>query len=166
MALEKYRGDSFRRSAGSRSARNSPDRSCKNLVHTLAIHIYDFKAPAADIYMMGDRRYTPESHNQKSAQCLKPAVLLTRTKPKDYARSKFIRRVKGYKGDFAPRSRPSFYMKVYLPYYRSRTRLELLIKGVPLVDARWIGDLMGCLSPELIADAFHDACYTQEQVSM
>jgi hypothetical protein len=57
-------------------------------------------------------------------------------------------------------------MKVYLPYYRSRTRLERLIKGVPHVDARWIGDLMGCISPELIADAFRDACYTQEQVSM
>jgi hypothetical protein len=41
-----------------------------------------------------------------------------------------------------------------------------LIKGVPHVDARWIGDLMGCISPELIADAFRDACYTQEQVSM
>jgi hypothetical protein len=61
----------------------------------------------------------------------------TQNKPKDYARSKFIRRVKGYKGDFAPRSRPAFYMKVYLPYYRSRTRLERLIKVVPHVDPRW-----------------------------
>jgi hypothetical protein len=62
--------------------------------------------------VIGDRRDTPESHHQKSAQCLKPAVLLTRNKPKDYARSKFIRRVKGYKVDFAPRSRPAFYLKV------------------------------------------------------
>jgi hypothetical protein len=57
-------------------------------------------------------------------------------------------------------------MKVYLPYYRIRTRLERLINGVPHVDARWIGDLMGRLSPELIADAIRDACYTQEQVSI
>jgi hypothetical protein len=83
LALEKYRGDSFRRSAGSRSARNYPDRSCKNLVHALAIHIYDFKAPAAEIYVIGDRRDTPESHHQKSAQCLKPAVLLTRQASSD-----------------------------------------------------------------------------------
>jgi hypothetical protein len=44
----------------------------------LAIHIYDLKAPAADLYVIGARRDTPESRHQKFAHCLKPAFLFTR----------------------------------------------------------------------------------------
>ena len=89
----------------------------------------------------------------------------TRNKPMDYARAKFIHRINGDKVDFALRTRPSFFMIFYPPYYSRRTRLELVTKDIPRADALWIGNLLGQLSPEQIADAFRAGGYTPEQVA-
>jgi hypothetical protein len=42
---------------------------------------------------------------------------------------------------------------------------EGTVRNVPRADARWIGELLKQLSPDQIADAFHAAGYTPEQVS-
>jgi hypothetical protein len=37
-------------------------------------------------------------------------------------------------------------------------------KNIPRADARWMGDLLGQLSPSQIRDAFRAAGYTPEQI--
>ena len=76
-------------------------------------------------------------------------------------RSKFIRQVKGYKVRLRAEVAPRFLhegLPAVLPQSHASGAID---QGRSARDARWIGNLMGCLSPELIADAFRD---TQEQV--
>lgn len=89
----------------------------------------------------------------------------TRNDVNGYARSKFIRRVKGDKVDFVFKTRPEFFLVLYPPYYSGRTRLEKVARDIPRADARWIGEWLTQLSPDQIADAFRAAGYTPEQVS-
>ena len=84
---------------------------------------------------------------------------------KGYVGSKFVRRVKGEKADFVLRTRPSFFMIVYPPYYNRRTRLGKIAQDLPVADAHWLGELLNQLSPQQIADAFRAAGYSPEQVA-
>ena len=66
--------------------------------------------------------------------------------------------------DFVMQSRPFFPFVVHLPNYRSRTRMESIVKGIPIADARWIGDRLGQLSVEQINDCFRASGFSPSDV--
>jgi len=84
---------------------------------------------------------------------------------KDYAASKFIRKVTPEYVDFVMHSRPFFATAVTNPgNYRLRTRMETIVTGIPIADARWIGNVLGQLSTAQIKDAFHSAGFSSAEV--
>jgi hypothetical protein len=91
---------------------------------------------------------------------------LTRSKGvlKDYAESRFIDKVTPAYVDFGMHSRPFFVSLVNFRNYRFRTRMEGVVKRIPIADARWIGDRLGRLSPAQIRDAFSAAGFSPAEV--
>src|SRR5205814_1684834 len=87
---------------------------------------------------------------------------LTRSKGvlKDYANSQFIEKVTPAYVDFGMHSRPFFISVLNFRNYRFRTRMEGVVKRIPIADARWIGDRLGRLSPGQIRDAFSAAGFS------
>jgi hypothetical protein len=49
-------------------------------------------------------------------------------------------------------------------FFFRQVRMRWIGKHIPLADAKWIGSLLGQLSPDQIGDAFRAADYTPEQV--
>ena len=84
---------------------------------------------------------------------------------KSYMHSKFIARVSGDYVDFRTPSHPSLIYALWPPPFLSRLRVDGVIGHIPREDARWIGNLLACLTPEQIRDAFRAAGYTGEQVA-
>jgi hypothetical protein len=74
--------------------------------------------------------------------------------PADFADSTFVEAVTATHVDFVLHSRPFLPAAVNVPNYRSRTRMESIAKGIPLADARWIGERLGRLSAQQIGDCF------------
>ena len=93
---------------------------------------------------------------------------ITRSKgvPKDYEDTRFIDEVTPTYVDFVMQSRPFFPLVFHLPSYRSRTKMESIVKHVPIADARWIGNRLGQLSPEQIRDCFRAAGFPPDEVEM
>ena len=91
---------------------------------------------------------------------------LTRSKGvlKDYADSRFIDKVTPAYVDFGMHSRPFFISVLNFRNYRFRTRMEGVVKRIPIADARWIGDRLGRLSPAQIRDAFSSAGFSPAEV--
>ena len=94
--------------------------------------------------------------------------VITRSKgvSKDYAQTKFIADVTATHVDFVMQSRPFLPLVLYPSHYRSRTRMERLVKHVPLADARWIGDRLGRLSAEQIRDAFRASGFSPADIEV
>jgi len=93
---------------------------------------------------------------------------ITRSKgvPKDYAGTRFIDEVTPTHVDFVMQSRPFFPLVFHLPSYRSRTRMESIVKQIPIADARWIGIRLGRLSPDQIRDCFRAAGFSPADVEV
>ena len=93
---------------------------------------------------------------------------ITRSKgvPKDYADTRFIDEVTPTHVDFVMQSRPFFPLVFHLPSYRSRTKMESIVKHVPIADARWIGNRLGQLSRNQIRDCFRAAGFSPDEVEM
>jgi hypothetical protein len=91
---------------------------------------------------------------------------LTRSKGvmRDYAEAKFIERVTPTHVDFVMHSRPFFPTFLYLSNYRLRTRMESVVKHIPIADARWLGDRLGQLSIEQISDCFRAGGFSPADV--
>jgi hypothetical protein len=83
---------------------------------------------------------------------------------KDYAETKFIKKVKSDSVDFVMHSRPFFLTIFYFPNYRLRTRMQSVAKHIPIADARWIGNRLSQLSPGQIRDCFRAAGFSPEDV--
>jgi len=83
---------------------------------------------------------------------------------KDYAETKFIKKVTPEYVDFVMHSRPFFLFIFNFPYYGSRTRMESVAKHIPIADARWLGNRLGQLSPEQISDCFRAAGFSPVEV--
>jgi len=83
---------------------------------------------------------------------------------KDYAQSRFIKKVTPEYVDFVMHSRPFFFAIFNIPYYRTRTRMESVAKHIPVEDARWLGNQLGQLSPEQIGDCFRAAGFSPAEV--
>lgn len=92
--------------------------------------------------------------------------VITRSKSvsKDYEETTFIEAVTAEHVDFVLQSRPFFPLVVHLPAYRSRTRMESIVKGIPINDARWIGNRLGQLSVEQINDCFRASGFSPSDV--
>ena len=92
---------------------------------------------------------------------------LTRSKGKlqDYAQTKFIKKVHPDRVDFVMRSRPFFLMLVFRPdYYVARTKMQSIVKNVPIADVRWLATQLGELSSAQIADCFSAAGFSPAEV--
>jgi len=81
-----------------------------------------------------------------------------------YAKSKFIRKVDGEFVDFDDPHRPSAIVVVNPHEFVSRVNLEWIGKHIPVADAKWLGELLGKLSPEQIRDAFRAGGYSSDEV--
>jgi hypothetical protein len=76
-------------------------------------------------------------------------ITRSRSDPKDYAKARFIDKVKGTRVAFR---------------YGGKNRG--LFKNITLADAKWIGELLSRLSDGQIADAFRAANYSPGEVQM
>ena len=82
----------------------------------------------------------------------------------EYSSSKFIQKVHSEHVDFHLNSRPFFLTVFHLPNYVRRTKMQGIVKHVPLTHAKWMGELLGQLSPEQIRDCFRAAGYSSTEV--
>ncbi len=83
---------------------------------------------------------------------------------KDYAETRFVKKVTPEYVDFVMHSRPFFLAIFNFPYYFSRTRMESVAKHIPIADARWIGNQLGRLSAEQIRDCFRAGGFSPAEV--
>jgi hypothetical protein len=83
---------------------------------------------------------------------------------RDYADTKFVKKVTPKDVDLVMHSRPFFLTIFNFPYYHTRTRMESLAKHIPIADARWIGSRLGQFSSEQIRDCFRAAGFSPEDV--
>jgi hypothetical protein len=92
--------------------------------------------------------------------------VITRSKsvPKDYAETTFIEEATADYVDFVLQSRPFFPLVVHLPAYRSRTRMESIVKRIPIDDARWVGNRLGQLSAEQVGDCFRASGFSPSDI--
>jgi hypothetical protein len=82
-----------------------------------------------------------------------------------YAGAPFIDKVTATSVDFRLRSRPMFLSVFHVGYYRERSRMESIVKDVPIADARWIGDRLGALTDTQVADCFRAAGFSADDVA-
>lgn len=85
---------------------------------------------------------------------------------KDYAETRFIEKVTPTYVDFVMHSRPFFLSVVNLPNYLDRTKMESVVKRIPIDDARWIGNRLGQFSAEQIGDCFRAAGFSAADVEV
>ena len=92
--------------------------------------------------------------------------VITRSKsvPKDYEETTFIEEVTAEHVDFVLQSRPFFPLAVHVLNYRARTRMEGIVKRIPIDDARWVGNRLGQLSVEQITDCFRASGFSPSDV--
>ncbi len=76
-------------------------------------------------------------------------ITRSRNNPKDYARARFVDKVKGNRVAFR---------------YGGKNRG--LFKNITVEDAKWLGELLSRLSDQQIADAFRAANYSPSEVSL
>lgn len=81
-----------------------------------------------------------------------------------YRHSKFIRKFKVNSVDLQGPARPMLIYVVNPKEYISRIRMEWIGKNIPRDDARWMGRVLGQLSPRQIRDAFLAAGYNSGEV--
>ena len=84
---------------------------------------------------------------------------------RDYARTKFIQKVKPEGVDFHMSSRPFFLTAIDVPNYVTRTKMQDIAKDIPRTHAKWLGQLLGQLSTEQIRDGFRAAGYSPREAA-
>ena len=82
-----------------------------------------------------------------------------------YQRSKFITDCTSDDVDFATPSTPALIETFNLPIFIRRVDLRWIGRDIPLADAKWMGQLLGRLSPEQIRDAFRAAGYSDPEAN-
>jgi len=84
----------------------------------------------------------------------------------EYAESRFIDEVTSTHVDFVLHSRPFFPTVVNIKNYRFRTRMEGIVKEIPLADARWIGGRLSQLTSTQIGDCFRAGGFAPADVAL
>jgi hypothetical protein len=92
------------------------------------------------------------------------AITRSKSNPEDYSKSEFIQKVNGDKVDFHLNSRPFFLTAIDVPNYNKRTKMQEVVKNIPVADAIWLGKLLEPLSDDQIRDAFRAAGYNDKDV--
>lgn len=82
-----------------------------------------------------------------------------------YKHSKFISGVPSDYVDFGAPSRPTLVETFNLPVFVHRLDLRWIGRHIPRADAKWLGGVLGRLSPDQIRDAFRAAGYSPEEVN-
>jgi hypothetical protein len=88
----------------------------------------------------------------------------TKGKLRDYQRSRWLGKVSAESVNFNVPGPPAAPIFFNLPEFSLRMRLLWLGRNIPIADARWIGGLLGQLSPQQIRNAFRAAGYSPEDV--
>ena len=82
----------------------------------------------------------------------------------DYAESKFVKKVTSEHVDFVMDSRPCFLVSVIRPkYYIERTRMESVVRHIPIEDARALGFRLDRLSRRQIGQCFRDSGFSESE---
>ncbi|WP_051669587.1 hypothetical protein [Bryobacter aggregatus] len=82
---------------------------------------------------------------------------------KAYTESKFIAKVHGQNVDFGTPASAPWILFLSPDFYR-RFQLRSIGHNIPREDARWLGNLLGKLSPAQIGDAFRAAGYSPLEI--
>ncbi|HKS67161.1 MAG TPA: hypothetical protein VJR26_07985 [Candidatus Acidoferrales bacterium] len=120
---------------------------------------WDLKTDNNSIYLVdGERDY---AITDLGASFGKTGSYFTRSKGVvgDYARAAFIARLTPTRVDFVFHSRPPFFMAFRVHKYHEHARWEDVARNIPIRDAKWIGNLLGRLSPDQLRDCFRAAGY-------
>ncbi len=83
---------------------------------------------------------------------------------RSYSHSKFITRVTADTVDVAAPRRDSFFFLATPHEFFKKLKLRAIGKNIPRDDARWMGELLGRLSPDQIRDAFRASGYSPQEV--
>lgn len=83
---------------------------------------------------------------------------------RSYSHSSFITKITPAYADFNVPTRPAFIHLFELPEFVSRLRLRWIGRHIPREDARWIGQLLACLSPSQVRAAFRAGGYSAQEV--
>jgi hypothetical protein len=89
---------------------------------------------------------------------------ITKSNPNAYKRTKFIKKVHTDYVDFNFPTHPPFIYVFDPPFFIRHSRNRWVGKHVPREDAKWIGSLLGQLSPEQIRSAFRAAGYNPDEI--
>ena len=130
------------------------------------VNDWDLSAVNNSIYKIGDERRYVVSDLGASLGNTGNNFTRSKSSPKDYARSKFIKKSNSEFVDFVMHSRPFFLSVFNFPNYRARTRMEKITKHIPRDDAKWLGQRLSQLSEEQVSDCFRAAGYTPEEVTI
>src|SRR6185369_16588364 len=84
----------------------------------------------------------------------------------DYGKTKFVQKVTAKQVDFYLSSRPFVLTAVAVPNYLTRTKMQDVVKDIPLAHAKWLGKLLVQLSDEQIRDCFRAAGYSANEVEI
>ncbi len=130
------------------------------------INNWDLKADNNAVHIQGNsgKRYVVADLGGSLG---KTGSSFTRSKGvlKDYAGSKFIKKVTPEYVDFVMNARPLFLLYVFSQnYYSQRARMESITKKIPIADARWLGHVLGRYSSAQIGDCFRAAGYSPAEV--
>jgi hypothetical protein len=82
-----------------------------------------------------------------------------------YKHSKFISNATPDYVDFGAPSRPTLIETFNLPVFVHRLDLRWIGRHIPRADAKWLGMVLGRLSPDQIRDAFRAAGYSPQEVN-
>jgi len=116
------------------------------------VNDWDLSATNNSIYEISDERRFVVSDLGASLGNTGNNFTRSKSSPKDYARSKFIKRSNSEFVDFVMHSRPFFLSVFNFPNYRARTRMEKITKHIPRDDAKWLGQRLSQLSEEQVSD--------------
>ncbi len=130
------------------------------------INGWDLSPVNNSIYGTGDQRKYMVSDLGASLGNTGDVFTRSKSSPKDYARSKFIKKSDAEFVDFVMHSRPFFLSAIDIPNYRARTRMEKITRHIPRDDAKWLGQRLAQLSVEQIRDSFRAGGYTPEEITI
>ena len=88
----------------------------------------------------------------------------SKSRLRDYERSKFIQRETPEYIDFVMHTRPFLPTAVRTHYFRERSNWTKITKHIPRGDAKWLGQELGRLSDSQIRDCFRAAGYTPDEI--
>ncbi len=83
---------------------------------------------------------------------------------RSYSHSKFLMRVTADTVNVGAPRRDSFFFLATPREFFKKLKLRAIGKNIPRADARWMGELLGQLSPDQIRDAFRAAGYSPAEV--